>query len=93
MSEWQQFLKQHKGKGLSLQQLSKKYCNRKLSEKIGINIREGKFSSRKQAIAVAYNQVSKKVPSCKRFFKRKSPSAKRKSPSTKKSKRVGRGKK
>jgi len=71
MSEWQKFLKQHKGKGMTIQQLGKKYCNKKLSEKIGINIREGKFSSRKQAIAVAYSQVQRKSPSCKKFFAKK----------------------
>ena len=43
-------------------------CNAELKEKIKINTREynnGKYSSRKQAIAVAYSQIKKKYPQCK----------------------------
>ena len=72
MNEWHKFLSQNKGKGLSIQELGRRYCNKKLSGKIRINIKEGRFSSRKQAIAVAYSQVKKKSPMCNKFFKRKS---------------------
>jgi hypothetical protein len=43
-------------------------CKAELKEKIKINTREynnGKYSSRKQAIAVAYSQIKKKYPQCK----------------------------
>lgn len=58
---------------------AKRRCNKQLSEKIGINIREGRYSSRKQAIAVAYNQVRKKSPSCKKFFNRSKKATKKSS--------------
>ena len=43
-----------------------KFCQKQLSEKIKINMHEiGKlFTSRNQAIAVAYNQVHKMYPQC-----------------------------
>jgi hypothetical protein len=34
-------------------------------------LKEGKFVSRPQAIAVAYSQVQKKHPACKRWLKQK----------------------
>lgn len=50
----------------------KRSCQTKLKNKIRINMAEykkGKFSSRKQALAVSYAQVKKKSPSCKKYFK------------------------
>jgi uncharacterized Zn finger protein (UPF0148 family) len=55
--------KKHKSLGL-------KDCKKKLSNKIRFNIREGKFKSRKQAIAVSYSQIKKKYPECKKYFER-----------------------
>ncbi len=52
----------------------KKTCRDLLSSKIAINMREykkGVYKSPKQAIAVAYAQISKKSPSCKRILSRK----------------------
>lgn len=49
-------------------------CQQMVSSKIAINMREykqGRFKSPKQAIAVAYSQVLKKSPNCKRVLKRK----------------------
>ena len=49
-------------------------CKTLVQEKIRINIEEykkGKFVSRAQAIAVAYSQVAKENPYCRRFLKRK----------------------
>ena len=43
-------------------------CKDYLSEKIGININEGIYKSREQAIAVAYSQVKTKYPQCKRIL-------------------------
>jgi hypothetical protein len=48
--------------------LSKK-CRSHLSKKIAINIREGIYKSRQQAIAVAYNQIGKLYPKCKQIKK------------------------
>ena len=51
----------------------KRSCQTKLKNKIKINMAEykkGRFSSRKQALAVSYAQVKKKSPSCKKYFKR-----------------------
>jgi hypothetical protein len=48
-------------------------CKAVLKEKIRQNINEykdGRYSSRQQAIAVAYSQVSRKHPNCKKIFKR-----------------------
>ena len=53
--------------------LTKRSCQTKLKNKIRINMAEykkGRFSSRKQALAVSYAQVKKKSPSCKKYFKR-----------------------
>lgn len=54
--------------------MKKTSCRDMLSSKIAINMREykkGRFKSPKQAIAVAYAQVAKKSPACKRFLSRK----------------------
>jgi hypothetical protein len=54
-------------------------CKEKLSEKIRINMREykeGRWVSPQQAIAVAYSQVLKKSPSCKKALASKRRSAK-----------------
>ena len=43
-------------------------CKSELKEKIRLNMREynkGRYSNRKQAIAVAYSQIKKKYPQCK----------------------------
>jgi hypothetical protein len=55
-------------------------CKDYLSKKIGINIREGIYKSNAQAIAVAYSQVSKKHPSCKRVLRKKSKRSSKRSP-------------
>ena len=52
---------------------TRKNCQKKVSDKIAINTneyKEGRFTSRQQAIAVAYSQVSKKYPNCKPFLKK-----------------------
>jgi flagellar biosynthesis GTPase FlhF len=49
-------------------------CKDLLKEKVGINLKEyrdGRYVSRQQAIAVAYNQVKNMTPSCGKYFKRK----------------------
>lgn len=33
--------------------------------------KDGKFSSRKQAVAVAYSMINKKYPNCKKIFSRR----------------------
>jgi hypothetical protein len=46
-------------------------CKQRLSKKIGININEmkdGRYVSRAQAIAVAYKQIAKEFPHCKRYL-------------------------
>jgi hypothetical protein len=50
----------------------KSLCKQRLSKQIAENIKEGTYSSRSQAIAVAYSQVQKKYPHCKRYLKKKS---------------------
>jgi hypothetical protein len=65
---WKQFLNKNKGKGMGVSEIGEKYCKTLLSEKIQKNIKEGVYTSRKQAIAVAYNQVKKTSPACKRYF-------------------------
>ena len=58
----------------------KKTCRDLLSSKIAINMREykkGVYKSPKQAIAVAYAQISKKSPRCKKVFSRKRASKSR----------------
>ena len=56
-------------------------CRQRLSEKIGINInemKEGRYVSRAQAIAVAYKQIAKGFPYCKRYLSASAvPSARR----------------
>ena len=56
-------------------------CKQRLSEKIGINInemKEGRYVSRAQAIAVAYKQIAKGFPYCKRYLSSSAvPSARR----------------
>ena len=49
-------------------------CKNLLKEKVGKNLKEyedGRYVSRKQAIAVSYNQVKNMKPSCGKYFKRK----------------------
>ena len=46
-------------------------CKQRLYKKIGININEmkdGRYVSRAQAIAVAYKQIAKEFPHCKRYL-------------------------
>ena len=49
----------------------KRKCKHLLNNKIKINLSEPMFSSRAQAIAVAYKQVAKAHPKCRRVFKKK----------------------
>jgi hypothetical protein len=53
----------------------KSLCKQRLAEKIAINMKEmneeGKYKSRAQAIAVAYSEVQKMYPHCKRYLKKK----------------------
>jgi len=44
-------------------------CKQRLAKKIAINMSEG-YTSREQAIAVAYSQVNKKYPHCRSALKR-----------------------
>jgi len=70
-----------KGSKKSSKKMSKKMssvrtkvgCNDLLKNKIRVNMKElkdGRFVSRQQAIAVSYSQVKKSSPYCKRYFKR-----------------------
>lgn len=55
--------------------MPKKSCRTELSRKIAINMAEykaGRYKSPAQAIAIAYSQVQKKRPGCKKSLK-KSP--------------------
>jgi hypothetical protein len=54
-------------------------CREYLGKKIGININEGIYKSRAQAIAVAYSQVGKNYPQCKRILRIRSKKSKRRS--------------
>jgi len=54
-----------------------KRCKALLGKKIGINIREGIYANKAQAIAVAYSQVRKRHPSCRRILGKKSKKSKR----------------
>jgi hypothetical protein len=57
-----------------------KRCRSLLGKKIGINIHEGIYANKAQAIAVAYSQVRKKHPSCRRILRsKKSRKSKRRS--------------
>ena len=49
---------------------TKQFCKNALKQKISINIREKRWSSPKQAIAVSYSQVKKWYPRCKKYFER-----------------------
>ncbi len=49
---------------------SKRKCNQYLSRKIRKNLKEKRYKSRQQAIAVAYSQTKKSMPKCKRFYKK-----------------------
>lgn len=71
----------------------KKSCRDMLSSKIANNMREyknGRFKSPKQAIAVAYAQVLKQSPGCKRELSRKTRKTKSRKvvKTTKKSRKV-----
>jgi hypothetical protein len=50
---------------------SKTTCKGHLSVKIRKNIKEKKYKNRKQAIAVAFSQVNKERPGCKRVLRKK----------------------
>lgn len=52
---------------------TKKVCKDKLNEKIRKNMNEykkGKIKSRRQALAISYSQVKRKIPQCTTYFKR-----------------------
>jgi hypothetical protein len=49
-----------------------KRCKTLLGKKIGINIHEGIYANKAQAIAVAYSQIRKKHPSCRKILGKKS---------------------
>ena len=46
-------------------------CNQDLRRKVAINIKEGGYASTAQAVAVAYSQVRKTRPGCKKILKKK----------------------
>ena len=49
----------------------KSKCQKNVSKKIGINIdelKEGRYVSKSQAIAVAYAQVKKRHPECEKYL-------------------------
>ena len=51
--------------------MTKRKCQEKLQRKIRTNLRkysQGKFSSRKQAIAVSYQQIRRTNPKCRRHI-------------------------
>jgi hypothetical protein len=48
-----------------------KRCRSLLGKKIGINIHEGIYANKAQAIAVAYSQIRKRYPSCRRILRSK----------------------
>ena len=56
-----------------------KRCKALLGKKIGINIHEGIYTNKAQAIAVAYSQVRKRYPSCRRILGKKSKKRMRRS--------------
>jgi len=48
-------------------------CQQRLQKKIKENMKEfeeGKFANRSQALAVAYSQVAKKYPGCRKYYQR-----------------------
>lgn len=76
MSRFKSLRKAKKSVGKKVKKSAKKIptCKKRLSEKIGINInemKEGRYVSRAQAIAVAYKQIAKGFPYCKRFISAK----------------------
>jgi len=61
--------------------MPKKSCRSELSRKIAINMAEykaGRYKSPAQAIAVAYSQVQKKRPHCKKSLKKSKKSKNKK---------------
>jgi len=65
--------KVRKSKRRSKRRSRRSKCKKYLQKKIGINISEfknGLYVSKAQAIAVAYSQVRKKHPSCRRIIKK-----------------------
>ena len=65
--------KVRKSKRRSKSKCKSSKCKKYLQKKIGINISEfknGLYVSKSQAIAVAYSQVRKKHPSCRRVIKK-----------------------
>ena len=54
-----------------------KRCKALLGKKIGINIHERIYANKAQAIAVAYSQVRKRHPSCRRILGKKSKKSKK----------------
>ena len=83
MSRFKSLRKAKKSVGKKVKKSAKKIptCKKRLSEKIGININEmkdGRYVSRAQAIAVAYKQIAKGFPHCKRYLSSSAvPSARR----------------
>lgn len=80
---WTTFLKQHGGKGHTREELSEMYkkqkrspkkdCQLQVQTKIRKNMdefKEGRYSTRQQAIAVAIQQVLRLSPKCKPFYKK-----------------------
>lgn len=68
------------GKRKKSKRKSKSKCKKYLQKKIGININEyktGRYKSRGQAIAVAYKQIGKKHPACKRVLRKRKSDGKR----------------
>lgn len=60
-----------KSKSKTKSKSSKKVCRKRLSKKISVNMKEyksGRWSSRKQALAVSYSQIRKKYPECARLL-------------------------
>ena len=62
---------QNKSKKSPKKSVKKSLCKQRLSKQIAINLKEDRYVSREQAIAVAYSQVAKMYPHCKRFLKKK----------------------
>ena len=61
-------------KSKSVKKSKKSLCKQRLSKKISINMKEmknGRYKSPAQAIAVSYSQVLKEFPRCKRVLKKK----------------------
>ena len=62
-----------KSRSRASQGRSKKSCDETLQRKIGKNIGEwkkGRYSSKKQALAVSYAQVRKSRPECSKYYRR-----------------------